>query len=49
MEKILLLQNGEGRKAQQENIRSRTQEAGFELAILELDKEGDFVDQMSLG
>ena len=46
VENILLLQIGDGRKAQQEGIRSRAKESGFGLDILELDKEKDFVNQI---
>ena len=38
MEVVLLLQNGEGRKSQQDKIRERVSESGFEFAVLELDK-----------
>lgn len=46
METILLLQRGEGRKSQQPRIKDRIQEAGFEYALLELEKDEDFVDQI---
>jgi len=36
MRKILLIQRGEGRKAQYGKIRKRVEESGYDLKILEL-------------
>jgi hypothetical protein len=48
MKKILLLQRGDGRRAQQKKIEQRVQEAGYSLKILEIEKKKDAKEGFSL-